>query len=66
MSNIADIRAAKQRYNDHIEQHKCRTGECEQRRAMWLAYQATAGRWGKEEQCQTPTVQVSSSGTEFV
>lgn len=66
MSSIEAIKAAKGEFTGHIEQHKCRAGQCQQRQDLWLAYMATADLWGKEEQCLTRTVPVSSSGTEFV
>jgi hypothetical protein len=56
MSTRLDIIRAKAAFDDHVSAHKCRSagfldaGErpCEERVALWLDYQDTAGRWGTE------------------
>lgn len=48
MSTRLDILAAKGQFEDHISEHKCRIGQCGERKALWLAYQDTAARWGQE------------------
>lgn len=48
MTTIGDIRAARAAHEEHVATHKCRPGECELRKRLWLHYQKTAERWGQE------------------
>lgn len=56
MSTRYDINAAKAKHAEHVGSHKCTklnltTGlyfPCDIRRALWLAWMATAARWGLE------------------
>lgn len=46
MSSIQNIRAAKYRFNEHCENHRCRIGECDLRKQLWLDYMRSAEHWG--------------------
>lgn len=57
MSTRVDILAAKQDFEDHVGEHKCRPFQtavengqegCQVRVDLWLKYMDTAGRWGQE------------------
>lgn len=45
MSNMADIKHAKQVFQDHCGAHGCRQGQCETRRNLWLAYMHISEQW---------------------
>lgn len=46
MAGIAAIRTAKDTFNEHCTNHRCRQGECDTRRELWLAYMREAEIWG--------------------
>lgn len=44
--SIPTVRAAKFRFEDHCGTHMCRIGQCEERKALWLAWMREAEIWG--------------------
>jgi hypothetical protein len=45
MTNMTDIKNRKQEFNDHCGDHKCRAGECSERKRLWLVYMKTSEQW---------------------
>lgn len=46
MAGIAAIRTAKDTFNEHCTNHRCKQGDCDTRRELWLAYMREAEVWG--------------------
>lgn len=53
MTSADDIRYAMFLYDDHVARHKCRIGQCEERRSLWLAAMRVAEQWGRDSAADT-------------